>query len=343
MAARPHHARRYHGAGADNPGTSWKGDVLVLSRSVLDTIGNTPLVALDRLAADVPARIAAKLEYYGPGGSIKDRAALFAIEAAERSGRLRPGGTVVELTSGNMGIGLSVVCVVKGYQMTAVMSVGNSVERRRVLEGLGARIELVPQAPGSVPGQVSREDLGLVEVRAAQLTRELNAFRPDQFNNPACVDAHDASTGQEIWRQTDGSVTAFLAAPGTGGTFVGVARALKRHNPAIRCYAVEPASAPVISGGPITSTSHKLQGAGYATVPPLWDPALCDGAFAITDDDAIATARLLATREGIFGGFTGGANVAAALQLSPRLTDRDVIVTIVPDTGLKYLSTDLYA
>lgn len=315
---------------------------MVLS-SALEAIGGTPLVALDRLRAPEGARVAAKLEYYGPGASVKDRAALWVIEEAERSGRLEPGGTVVELTSGNMGVGLSIVCAVRGYRMIAVMSEGNSVERRQMLEALGATVELVPQAPGSVPGQVSREDLALVEERARALTEALGAFRADQFHNPACVRAHEESTGEEIWEQTEGKVGAFVAAVGTGGTFLGVARALKRHDPRIRCIAVEPATAPVIAGAPVTSTSHKLQGTGYAAIPPLWDPSLCDGALGIADDEAVATARLLATREGIFGGFSGGANVAAAFKVAAELPRDALVVTIIPDTGLKYLSTDLYA
>jgi len=315
----------------------------MLLSSTLEAIGHTPLVALDRLRAAEGARVAAKLEYFSPGASVKDRAALWVIEEAERSGRLRPGGTVVELTSGNMGVGLSVVCAVKGYRMIAVMSEGNSVERRQMLEAMGATVELVPQAPGSVPGQVSREDLALVEERAKALTVGLGAFRADQFHNPACVRAHEETTGEEIWSQTEGHVAAFVAAVGTGGTFLGVARALKRHDRRIQCIAVEPESARVIAQRPVISTSHKLQGTGYAAIPPLWDESLCDGALGITDDEASATARLLATREGIFGGISGGANVAASIKVAADMHADALVVTLIPDTGLKYLSTDLYA
>ena len=311
---------------------------------MLSAIGRTPLVALDRLTEGLPGRIAAKLEFYGPGASVKDRAALAVVEAAERSGELRPGGTVVELTSGNMGTGLAVICAVKGYRMIAVMSAGNSVERRRMLEALGADVELVPQAGASRPGQVSKEDLDLVERRTIELTRELGAFRPNQFHNPHAVAAHETTTGLEIWEQTAGTVGVFAAHVGAGGTFIGVARALKARSGAVRCYAAEPASAPFIAGGAaaVISTSHKIQGTGYAQVPPLWQPELVDGFLTVTDDDAIATARALATREGIFGGFSGGANVAAALQLARECPNGTLIVTLVPDTGLKYLSTDLY-
>ena len=315
-----------------------------MAASVLEAIGAPPLVALDRLAEGLPGRVAAKLEYYAPGGSIKDRVALAVIEAAEATGALRPGGTVVELTSGNMGTGLAVVCAVKGYRLIAVMSAGNSVERRRMLEALGAEVDLVPQAGAPRPGQVSKEDLDLVEQRTQELVRELGAFRPDQFTNPHSVAAHERTTGREIWEQTGGAVGAFVASIGTGGTFVGVARALKGRNPAIRCYAAEPATAPFIAGGPqaVTNTSHKIQGTGYALVPPLWQPELVDGFVAVIDEEAIQTARLLATREGIFGGFSGGANVAAALQLARDCAPGTLIVTVIPDTGLKYLSTDLY-
>ena len=311
---------------------------------MLDAIGGTPLVALDRLCEGLPGRVAVKLEFYGPGASVKDRVALAVVEAAERSGELRPGGTVVELTSGNMGTGLAVVCAVKGYRVIAVMSAGNSVERRRMLEALGAQVELVPQAGGPKPGQVSKEDLDLVEQRTVELVRELGAFRPNQFHNPHAVLAHEQTTGREIWEQTEGRVGAFVAAVGTAGTYVGVARALKVRSAAVRCYAVEPATAPFIAGGAaaVTNTSHKLQGTGYALVPPLWQPELVDGLLSVTDDEAIQTARLLATREGIFGGFSGGANVAAALRLARDCEPGTLIATLIPDSGLKYLSTDLY-
>src|SRR5687767_14887510 len=200
--------------------------------SVLGAIGETPLAVLDHLTDGLPALVALKLEYYSPGGSVKDRVALRIIEDAELDGRLRPGGTVVELTSGNMGIGLAAVCAVKGYRLVAVMSEGNSLERRRVLRALGAEVELVPQVSGGRPGQVSREDLAAVERRTAELVARLGAFRPDQFANPSAVAAHEEGTGPEIWRQSAGRVSRFVASVGTGGTFVGVARALKRAEPA---------------------------------------------------------------------------------------------------------------
>ena len=308
--------------------------------SILDTIGQTPLVALDRLSAGLPGRVFAKIESVNPGASIKDRIALKIVEQAEHRGQLQPGGTVVELTSGNTGTGLAIVCAIKGYRFIAVMSEGNSIERRRMLEALGARVELVPQVGGAHPGEVSGDDLEAVDRRTEELVRELHAFRADQFHNQANVLAHEWGTAEEVWEQTDGTVTDFVSTVGTGGTFVGTARGLKRHNPNIRAYVVEPASAPVLAGGPVTGR-HKLQGAGYGEPPALWDPALADGYLSVTDEEAIATARLLARREGIFAGFSSGANVHAA-QAIARRSPGAVVVTTVNDSGLKYLSTDLF-
>lgn len=311
------------------------------AESALEAIGQTPLVALDRLAAGRPGRVLAKVEFYSPGLSVKDRVARYLVEQAERAGRLRPGDTVVELTSGNMGVGLAIVCAIKGYRFIAVMSEGNSPERRRMLEALGAEVELVPQAGGPRPGRVSGDDLARVEERTQRLARELGAFRPDQFNNPDSARAHELTTGAELLAQTGGRLDAFVAAVGTGGTFAGVARALKRHRPSIRCYAVEPAGAPVLAGQPVREPRHRLQGIGYAFVPPLWDAALCDGTLGIGDAEAIAAARALARREGLFCGFSSGANVAAALRVAAELPVGAVIATVLPDSGLKYLSTDL--
>lgn len=318
------------------------GTIMKVALSALDLIGRTPLVALDRLTEGLNGRVLAKVEYYNPGGSIKDRIALRMIEDAEKKGLLKKGGTVVELTSGNTGIGLAIVCAVKGYRMIAVMSEGNSVERRRMLEAFGAEVVLVPQVGGHRPGQVSKEDLEAVDRKTAELVKELNAFRPDQFNNPSNVEAHEFTTGEEIWEQTEGKVDIFVAIVGTGGTFVGVSRALKKHNPKIKAYAVEPANTPFIAGKEIKTTKHKLQGAGYALIPPLWQPELCDGFLTATDEEAITTARLLGTREGICAGFSSGANVACALKLAREVEKGTTIVTILCDTGLKYLSTDLY-
>lgn len=310
--------------------------------SVLDTIGNTPLVSLERLTAGLPGRVFLKLELANPGGSVKDRAALRCIEQAEQRGDLQPGGTVIELTSGNMGIGLAIACAIKGYRMIAVMSEGNSPERRRVLTAYGAEVEMVPQVPGSVPGQVSGEDLELVEERTQTLVVERGAWRPDQFNNPDNPGAHELTTGPEIWQQTGGKIAAFVAIVGTGGTFIGVSRHLKGRDQAIQCLAIEPEGAQTLAGKPVTHSGHRLQGAGYAMVPPVWDASLCDGTIPIADEEAIRVVRDLARHEGILAGFSAGANVAAALRVAAEADPGANIVTIACDTGLRYLSTDLF-
>ena len=312
------------------------------AKSIIEAIGNTPAVWLDRLTAEFPGRILLKLESMNPGGSIKDRAALQCLQDAEASGRLRPGMKVVELTSGNMGIGLAIACSVMGYQMIAVMSEGNSPERRQLLAAYGANIELVPQAAGGVSGKVSGEDLALVEERTKQLERKLGAWRPDQFNNPSNPKAHELGTGPEIWRQAEGTLAAFVAIVGTGGTFVGVARAMKARDPSIRCLAVEPVGAQALAGLPISDPAHILQGAGYAMIPPQWDEALCDGTIPISDDAAVRSARDLARREGVLAGFSTGANVAAALQVAAGLEPGKAVATIACDTGTRYLSSDLF-
>ncbi len=309
--------------------------------SILSSIGHTPLIALDRLTSALPGRILAKVEYVNPGASIKDRIALRIIETAERAGLLTADRPVVELTSGNTGTGLAIVCAVKGYHFIAVMSEGNSIERRRMLTALGAEVVLVPQAKGSFPGQVSGEDLQLVEIRTQQIVQERNAFRADQFHNISNVEAHEFGTAEEIWQQANGQIDAFVSTVGTGGTFTGIARRLKHYRPTIRAYAVEPAGAPTLAGRPITNPSHKIQGAGYGIPLPLWDSTLVDGYLTVTDEEAISTARQLARREGVFAGFSSGANVAAALRLLHNFPGA-TIVTTLNDSGLKYLSTDLF-
>jgi cysteine synthase A len=284
-----------------------------------------------------------KLECLNPGGSVKDRPALQCIVDAESDRRLRPGMPVVELTSGNMGIGLAVACAIRGYRMIAVMSEGNSPERRQLLAAYGAEIVLVPQSAGGTPGKVSGEDLALVEERTRQLVHEFGAWRPDQFNNPSNPRAHELGTGPELWRQADEDLDAFVTIVGTGGTFVGVARALKARSPSIRCLAVEPAGAQALAGLPVREPAHKLQGAGYAMIPPLWEPALCDETIAVDDGEAVRVARDLARREGILAGFSTGANVAAALRLAAQGPAGIRIGAIACDTGARYLSGDLFA
>ncbi len=310
--------------------------------NILGAIGNTPLVKLSNISKGSGINIYAKIEYYNPGLSIKDRVAIKFIEEAEKSGKIKSGGTVIERTSGNMGTGLAIVCAVKGYKFIAVMSEGNSVERSRMLSALGAEVVLVPQAPGGKPGFVSGEDLDLVEIKTKELAKKLNAYRPDQFNNPDGAKAHEETTGQEIWSQTEGKIDAFVAYVGSGGSFVGTSRALKNHSKNVKCFVVEPETAPYLAGKKITSTRHRIQGGGYAFKPPFWDDSLVDGYLIVSDGEALASARDLAGKEGIFAGYSSGANIAASLKAAELLGKGSNVVTILPDSGLKYLSTDLF-
>jgi len=312
-------------------------------RSAIEAIGETPLVELGRITRGRDGRILAKLEYLNPGFSKKDRIALQMIEEAEAGGDLQPGQTVVELTSGNTGTGLAIVCAVKGYPFVAVMSQGNSMERARMMSALGAEVVLVPQLPESSPGQVSGGDLALVETEAQRLTRERSAFRADQFRLPAHRRAHALHTAKEILRQTGGRFDAFCDFVGTGGSFAGCAAAFKEHDPAIQCFVVEVAGAAVLAGESASRPNHRIQGGGYAmTTLPLLEMENIDGYLQISEQDAIETARRLAREEGIFAGFSSGINVAAALQQMEGALRGKTLVVLLCDSGLKYLSTDLW-
>jgi len=314
--------------------------------SVIDAIGNTPLIRLDRLVAahGLDGTILAKLDHLNPGFSKKDRAAKGLIEDAERTGDLAPGQTVVELTSGNMGAGLAIVCAVKGYPFVAVMSKGNSPERARMMQALGAEVVLVDQLPGGVPGEVSGGDLEVVEKEAQRLTQERGAFRADQFHRAGAWLAHYHGTGPEIWRQSNGAIDAFADFAGTGGTYAGVTRALKERNPAIRCYVIEPEDAAAIAGQKVTRPNHPIQGGGYAIAElDFLKDVPVDGTLTVSGDEARATARDLARLEGVFAGFSSGANVAAALKLLAGEMRGRTIAVMICDSGLKYLSTDLWA
>jgi cysteine synthase len=312
--------------------------------STVDAIGNTPLVNLSRLTADINGTILAKLEYLNPGFSKKDRIAKQMVEEAEASGALQPGQTVIELTSGNTGTGLAIVCACKGYPFVAVMSRGNSIERARMMAALGAEVILIDQLPESTPGQVSGGDLAKVEEETQRLTHERNAFRADQFMLDGNFNAHYLHTGPEIIEQSGGTVNAFCDFAGTGGSFSGISKALKEHNPNAKCFLIEPESCPILAGKAITNSSHRIQGGGYS-MPELkyLDRKYVDGYLTVSDEEAIATARLLAAKEGIFGGFSSGANVAAALRLLQGKLAGATIAVLICDSGLKYLSTDLYA
>jgi len=309
--------------------------------SIVEAIGETPLVELSRLTRGLDGRILAKLEYLNPGFSKKDRIARQIIEDAEAQGALRPGQTVVELTSGNTGTGLAIVCGVKGYPFVAVMSRGNSPERARMMSALGAEVVLVDQLPESRSGQVSGGDLELVEREAQRIVKERNAFRADQFRLEGNARAHYLHTAQEIIRQTNGDFDAFCDFVGSGGSFAGCAAAFKEHNPGIQCFVVEPASAAVLAGKPVTQASHRIQGGGYSMPQlPLLRREHMDGCIQVSDEEAMRMARRLAKEEGIFAGFSSGANVAAALRLLE--TTRKTVVVLLNDSGLKYLSTDLW-
>lgn len=316
-----------------------------LSPSIIDAIGNTPLVELKRAVRilGLQGRLLAKLEYFSPGFSKKDRVALEMIREARRDGSLRPGQTVVELTSGNTGTGLAIVCRSLGHPLVAVMSRGNTPERARMMRALGAEVMLVDQAPGSPPNQVSGEDLALVEQKTGQVVRERQAFRANQFELAANALAHERFTGPELWKQSGGCVDVFLDFVGSGGCFSGVTRYLRGRNPEIRAYIVEPAGAAVLAGKPVQRSNHQLQGGGYS-LPDLTlvDRSLVSGYLQVTDDEAIAAARLLAAEEGIFGGFSSGANLAGAIQLLRKGEQGATIAFLVCDSGLKYLSTPLY-
>jgi cysteine synthase A len=312
-------------------------------KSVKEVIGDTPLVELGRMTGNLEGRILVKLDYLNPGFSKKDRIALQMIEDAEDQGLLKPGQEVVELTSGNTGTGLAIVCAVKGYKFVAVMSKGNSQERARMMAALGAEVVLVDQAPGSPGGQVSGEDLTLVEQETKRIVEERKAFRADQFILQGNFRAHYLHTGPEILKQTNGRLDGFCDFAGTGGTFAGVSAALKEHNPRIKCFVVEPAGAAILSGKRITNPNHRIQGGGYSMKElPLIEKEHIDGFLQVSDEEAIKAARTLAKSEGIFAGFSSGANVAAALKLLNGEFKGKTIVTMINDSGLKYLSTDLF-
>jgi len=312
---------------------------------MLDVIGGTPSVWLDRMVAarGLDGRILAKLDYLNPGFSKKDRAAKGIIETAVADGSLRPGQTVVELTSGNMGTGLAIVCGLMGFPFVAVMSRGNSVERARMMAALGAEVVLVDQLPGSTPGQVSGADLAEVDRVAQEIVAARGAFRADQFHHVGNAAAHYETTAPEIWADSDGLVTAFADFAESGGSYGGTIAGLRAKNPEVSGYLVEPEGAAALAGAEVTAPDHPIQGGGYsmATLDFLHDVSV-DGFLTVDGDTARATAQALAKEEGIFGGFSAGANVAAALQLLAGPEKGGVVAVVICDSGLKYLSTDLW-
>lgn len=313
--------------------------------SLLAAIGNTPLVRLDRLTASLRLKgtLLAKLEYLNPGHSKKDRAALGVIAELERKGTLRPGMTVVELTSGNMGTGLAYICAIKGYRFVAVMSKGNSEERATMMRAMGAEVILVDQAPGGTPGNVSSSDLALVEAEVERIVRDLGAVRADQFQRGGNWKSHYEHTAPEIWEATGGHFTAFVDFVGSAGTFAGVTKYIKERSADINCYIVEPTSAAILGTGAVKDPSHPIQGGGYAYDDLAFMEGITpDGYLTADGAEAKVMARQLARWEGVFGGFSTGANCAAAVELLRTSQHGGTVVFLACDSGLKYLSTDLW-
>ena len=302
--------------------------------SQLELVGHTPLVEVQRVAArrSLHARLLVKLESYNPAGSVKDRTALAMIEAAERDGILRPGSTIVEATSGNTGVGLAFAAAVKGYAVVIVMPETMSVERRRLVAAYGARLELTPGAEG-MKGALAR-----AETLRASID---GAVTLGQFVNPANPAVHAATTGEEVWNDTEGGVDVFVAGVGTGGTVSGVGKALKAHRPEVEIVAVEPDASPVLSGG--TAAPHKIQGIGAGFVPETYDGNVVDRILRVTNEEAIAATRELAVVEGMLCGISSGAAFSAALRLAAdEAYAGKTIVALLPDTGERYLSTGVF-
>lgn len=303
--------------------------------SVLDGIGNTPLVELSRVVPPGSARILVKLEWANPTGSMKDRVAQAMIAAAEADGRLSPGGTVVEYTAGTTGISLALVCAAKGYGLKIVFSDAFSEEKGQMMRALGAEIVIVPSDQKRITEQLIKQ---MIET-ARGLSEAPGHWWSDQLRNEDAVAGYHP-LGEEIWRQTGGEIDAFVHAVSTAHSIHGTAEALRRHSPALRVSAVEPAESAVLSGGP--SGSHKIEGIGIGFIPPLWRPEEVDEILTVTTDDAKAMARRLAVEEGIFAGTSSGANVVAALRVAERLGAGKTVVSLMCDSGLRYLSTDVF-
>ncbi len=301
---------------------------------VTELIGGTPLLEVKSIeqAMGLKARLLVKLEYFNPGGSVKDRVALAMVEAAERSGALKQGGTIIEPTSGNTGVGLAMVAAARGYKAIIVMPETMSEERRRLIAAYGAQLVLTPGSEG-MKGAIAK---------AQQLLEATpGAIIPQQFENPANPQVHYLTTGPEIWRDTDGEVDVIVAGVGTGGTLSGTAHALKELKPSVRAYAVEPASSPVLAGG--KPGAHKIQGIGAGFVPKNYDALVADGIIEVSNDDAFAGARLMAHSQGVLVGISSGAALHAAIELARKPENEGkTIVAVMPDTGERYLSTQLF-
>ncbi len=306
----------------------------MIAKQLTELIGNTPLLELNKYseANGIETPVVAKIEFFNPGGSVKDRIALAMIEDAEKNGILKPGATIIEPTSGNTGVGLALVSAVRGYHLILTMPETMSIERRKLVKAYGAEVRLTPGKDG-MPGAI----------REAEALRDSipGAVILGQFTNPANPDRHYATTGPEIWQQTDGNVDVFVAGVGTGGTISGVARYLKEQNPNVHIVAVEPKSSPVLNGG--QSGPHKIQGIGAGFVPDTYNASVIDEVFDVENDDAFLAARQLAQKEGLLVGISAGAAAFAAAEVARRPENKGKrVVVLLPDTGERYLSTALY-
>ena len=299
--------------------------------SITDLIGNTPIVKLNRVVPEGAADVYVKLEFFNPAGSIKDRIALAMIEKAEQDGKLTAGGTIVEPTSGNTGVGLAMVAAAKGYQLVITMPETMSVERRKLMQGYGAKLILTPGADG-MKGAIAK---------AEELVKEKGYFMPMQFENPANPETHRKTTGPEIWEDTDGKVDILVAGVGTGGTISGTGEYLKSQNPQVKVVAVEPSDSPVLSGG--AAGPHKLQGIGAGFVPKALNTQIYDEILTLGSEESFAAAKLLAHKEGILVGISSGAALHGAIELAKRPENKGkTIVVILPDSGDRYYSTPLF-
>ena len=299
---------------------------------ILETIGNTPLVRLNRLDKDLPGNVVVKLEFYNPADSVKDRIGKAIVDAAEASGELKPGGTIVEATSGNTGIALALAGAARGYHVILTMPETMSLERRVMLRAFGAEIVLTPGSAG-MQGAVDKANEIVAEHEETVLAR--------QFENAANPEIHRTTTGEEIWRDTDGDIDIFVAGIGTGGTITGTGETLRKYKPEVQIYAVEPEASPLLTTG--KAGPHKIQGLGANFIPEVLNQKIYDEVLTVSNEDAVETSRELAVKEGILGGISAGANVKAALELAAREENAGkTIVTVIPDFGERYVSTVLF-